>query len=360
MTHAEMILSAVNEFRKQGKTSFTREDIRASLGINSVEWSTSFSPIFQGMRTDQPGGAPAVGKRFRNVFRKVSRGVYVLTDFGKTLVSEINTKNADLRELALPADETTHILNDPNPNPPHEIHIPHHQRTRIYTEKVQLILQNAETYHQAYYRSETFGNPCLYFHLQALKTRQDPTSVKHLEYIYATLIAWGMNRPGKNGSKMVDFKTFHESIVQLESCILASQTFVCTNMDESKWEILEKVFKNIKIMKSRTSLVGNSKVMHHMFPNIIPPIDREYTLSFLHGNTNIQNDLDAEWQLMKGIIETFFIPIATDNSFNLMANNWMKKIDVYPWDTSVLKIIDNILIGAKKSITYEGEISWGE
>ena len=51
---------------------------------------------------------------------------------------------------------------------------------------------------------------------------------------------------------------------------------------------------------------------------------------------------------MKGIIEAFFIPVSSDDNFKLMANDWMKKVDVYPWDTSVLKIIDNILIGAKK------------
>jgi len=88
MTHAQKIFSAVNEFQRQGKSSFTREDIRDSLGINSEEWAASYSPVFQGMRVDQPGGAPAVGEQFRNVFKRIKRGVYILTEHGRALIEE--------------------------------------------------------------------------------------------------------------------------------------------------------------------------------------------------------------------------------------------------------------------------------
>ncbi len=348
MTHAEMIFSAVNEFRKQGKTSFTRDEIRASLGINSEDWLASYSPVFQGMRVDQPGGAPAVGERFRNVFRRVRRGVYVLTEHGTALVEERFDQHTTLIRFALPVNEADVILDSPNFNPPQATHLPHPQLTQPYSEKVQLILRNAEIFHQAYYRSEIFGKPCLYFHRKSLETRQDPSSMKHLEYVYATLIAWGMNRPGRAGSKMSDFETFFQSIKPLNDCILEAQTFDCCYMDEDKWEMIERIFKGIQVMDSQTSLVGNSKVMHHLLPNVIPPIDRKYTLSFLHGNTNIRNDLDYEWQLMKKIITFFFIPVASDKNFHLLAIDWINRTNEFPWDTSELKIIDNIVISALK------------
>lgn len=350
MTHAEAILSAVNEIRKQGISSFTREDIRATIGINSEEWSASYSPVFQGMRADQPGGAPSLAECFRNVFKRIRRGVYILTEHGAALVEGMFGQHTPLIQFALPVNEKNVILDRPNFNPSHATHLPHPQFTQPYSEKVQLILRNAETYHQAYYRSEIFGNPCLYFHVQALKTHQDPTSAKHLEYIYATLIAWGMNRPGRGGSKMRDFDTFVKSVKPLNDCILKAQTFDCCDMDEDKWEIVGRIFKEIQVMDSRTSLVGNSKVMHHMLPNIIPPIDRKYTLSFLHGNTNIRNDLDFEWQLMKKIITLFFIPIASDKYFRLLAIDWINRKNEFPWDTSELKIIDNIVIGAMREL----------
>jgi len=101
-------------------------------------------------------------------------------------------------------------------------------------------------------------------------------------------------------------------------------------------------------MASGTSIVGNSKVMHHMMPNIVPPIDREYTLRYLRGNTNIRNDLDHERQIMKEIISDFFIPVACDRAFSDMASKWMTTQDEYPWDTTVLKVVDNLVIGSKK------------
>jgi hypothetical protein len=85
-----------------------------------------------------------------------------------------------------------------------------------------------------------------------------------------------------------------------------------------------------------------------MLPNVIPPIDREYTLSLLRGNTTIRNDLEAEWLLMKEIISEFFIPVASDAAFHSKAVQWMERSVDFPWDTSVLKVVDNLVIGAKK------------
>jgi hypothetical protein len=112
---------------------------------------------------------------------------------------------------------------------------------------------------------------------------------------------------------------------------------------------LEKIFKGIDVMASRTKLVGNSKVMAHLMPNIVPPVDREYTLYYLKGNKNIKNDLDNEWDLLKTSIKDFFIPIASNPCFKQLACSWMSNPGEYPWDTSIFKIIDNLIIGAVKS-----------
>ncbi|HOK05520.1 MAG TPA: hypothetical protein P5270_04505 [Victivallales bacterium] len=48
---------------------------------------------------------------------------------------------------------------------------------------------------------------------------------------------------------------------------------------------------------------------------------------------------------MKEIIEKFFIPIAKKKCFIDKVNNWMANKSMYPWDTSIFKIIDNLIIG---------------
>ena len=217
-----------------------------------------------------------------------------------------------------------------------------------YYDKVSEILSNAEKYHGAYYKAETFRGPSLYFHERALATRYDPTSLTHLEYVYATLASWGMHRMGRGGSKMRSFEALSQSVQALNGRILEAQTFDFNEMTEIKWAILKEIFCRVKVMASGTSLVGNSKVMHHMLPNIIPPIDREYTLRILRGNTTIRNDLEGEWILMREIISQFFIPVASDTIFYSKAEQWIKTKEDYPWDTSVFKVVDNLVIGSRK------------
>ncbi len=89
MTIPEKIMQAVSILVfQEGKTQFTREEIRQKIGVEREEWDTSYSPTFQGMRADQPGSAPAVGAKFKGVFRQVAHGTHTLTDDGKRLLSE--------------------------------------------------------------------------------------------------------------------------------------------------------------------------------------------------------------------------------------------------------------------------------
>ncbi|MCH8871325.1 hypothetical protein IH824_00875 [candidate division KSB1 bacterium] len=69
MTHSETIMQAVATVVKgEGRNIFTREEIREKIGVSRDEWMSSYTAIFQGMRLDQPGGAPNVGAEFKNVF----------------------------------------------------------------------------------------------------------------------------------------------------------------------------------------------------------------------------------------------------------------------------------------------------
>jgi hypothetical protein len=153
---------------------------------------------------------------------------------------------------------------------------------------------------------------------------------------------------GPRGSKMQSFETFCQSIEPLQDQIAQAQQFDSGQMTQQQWSVLRSIFQSIRIMATGTSLVGNSKVMHHMMPNIVPPIDREYTLRYLRGNINISNNLDSEWEIMKEIISDFFAPAASDQGLIQRARRWIASPDEYPWDTSIFKVIDNLIIGARK------------
>lgn len=87
MTHAEQIMTAVAHFTEtQGCVEFSRDDVRRKIGVDTDTWLNGYTAIFQGMRIDQPGKAPAVGERFSGVICCVRHGYYVLTPKGKQLV----------------------------------------------------------------------------------------------------------------------------------------------------------------------------------------------------------------------------------------------------------------------------------
>ena len=143
-----------------------------------------------------------------------------------------------------------------------------------FEQQIADILANAETYHRAYYQAERFGGPSLHFHRRSLATRSPEVTEQHLEYVYATLASWGMHRMGKGGSKMQDFGTFCHSVAPFRGRIALAQKFNLSAMTNHDWDTIKEVFCGIRIMATETRLVGNSKVMHHMMPNVVPPIDR--------------------------------------------------------------------------------------
>lgn len=218
-----------------------------------------------------------------------------------------------------------------------------------YQDKINDIVENSEAYHSKYYEFEIFSGPSLHFQQRTLASRESANPDTFFEFIYATLASWGMHRMGPKGSKMQDFHTFKGSLYELKEEISQARRIDYRNMTDDDWAVLEKIFKCTNVMASETLLVGNSKVMAHLIPNVIPPIDREHTLKYLTGSKNIRNGPDNEWHLMRKVVENFFIPVASNQDFVSLAESWTSNQNIYPWDTSVFKVIDNLVIGAVKA-----------
>jgi len=168
------------------------------------------------------------------------------------------------------------------------------------------------------------------------------------ELIYAALTSWGMHRMGPGGSKMRSFEEFKDSVTFVRNDIENLREVSPRGLTSSNWSALERVFKEIRVMASGTTIVGNSKVMAHLLPNLVAPIDREYTLKYLFGHGMFPNDLNREWNLMRKIHEEFYFPIADAHDFQEEARRWMNPRSGYSWDTSILKTIDNVVIGARR------------
>jgi hypothetical protein len=153
---------------------------------------------------------------------------------------------------------------------------------------------------------------------------------------------------GSGGSKMREFDEFARSINCVWQTVLKLQTKDPLRLVQEDWKDLKRVFLDLKAMASATSLVGNSKVMAHALPNLVAPVDREYTLNLLFGNKQIQNGKEREWKTLRTILEQFYYPISISVEFAAKAKGWMDKSTTFKWDTSPLKVVDNLIIGLQK------------
>lgn len=216
----------------------------------------------------------------------------------------------------------------------------------MFDEQKALIAESLDAAHMAYYEKDTFGGPSLYFHVQSLDAAREQQFDRFAECSYAMLAAWGMHRMGPRGSKMCEFEDFKSSLQKIWRLSMQLQGKIPGKLTEDDWECLKRMFYGMGCMASETLLVGNSKVLAHLVPNLVPPIDREYTLMFLFGNKQIKNDRDGEWTKMRQILREFFYPVAEGAVFRAKAEEWLAQRDRYKWDTSVLKIVDNLVIGA--------------
>lgn len=204
-----------------------------------------------------------------------------------------------------------------------------------------------EKYVDAYYdRHLDFPRSSQFFHSKVIEMIRTEKLAKLLvnelffERVYATLSTWGMDRMG-GGARLVDFSKFKDNIERNTDLILALDGFNLWKLDKTtKSEIsdkLSKLFSSIRVMETSINLVGTSKTLHHMLPDLIPPIDREYTLKFVYNVKDVSTANET-----KKFLEIFDIFHTICTRLNL--TNEDLKIE-RKWDTSVPKLIDNAIIG---------------
>jgi hypothetical protein len=161
---------------------------------------------------------------------------------------------------------------------------------------------------RAFETSEAFPGPSLYFHLRAIERRREHQSVRSLlddqlflEYTYAVLPAWGMHRMGRQAAKVAGFEGIVAALRQaapaLEelwpSRITTTGPETAGRVAATAWDVIA----SLGVSTSRTQIVAGSKFLHHLLPDLIPPIDRQYTFSFFTGRMMVASDRAAfiEW-----------------------------------------------------------------
>jgi hypothetical protein len=160
--------------------------------------------------------------------------------------------------------------------------------------------------------------------------------------LYSTLEAWDMN---KRGAKLNDFEIVRESIRQHESYLIDLYKNKLDSIhsleDKHAQKIigdLEFVFCHLEIMKSKRRIVGVSKAMHFLLPDLVMPIDSTYTMPYFYGSNRYSDKAEKEF---RNYLDIFTRTHRITNNLKL-TNSDVKGGE---WNTSIPKLIDNAIIG---------------
>jgi hypothetical protein len=186
------------------------------------------------------------------------------------------------------------------------------------TNVVKFLANQQRYFSGSYDQFRAFGGPCVYFHNECLAAgNEEFLSQRHIEMLYATLTAWGMHRMGdseKAKTKLKEWVRFRSSIESQLEALKPFRRHRLLEMSESEYSaaILEirPHYNALDLSVSDATIVVNSKALHHLFPEFIPPIDRQYTIRFF-------TQPPEKWLDSNGKFKTIQLPKALDNQFQL-------------------------------------------
>ena len=199
---------------------------------------------------------------------------------------------------------------------------------------------------------EVFTGPSLYFHQKAIEaTKNEFLEQRHLEMIYAVLPAWGMHKTGDHTTKVIPYNGFEEQIKRIstaEEFQELKHESILSIHNNSIGKVVDLVFE-LHISVSESQMVSSSKALHHILPNLIPPIDRKFSAGFM-GVTNWPTyyyckDEDKKKQkkieFEKRLAERFITKMKT---FIEKHREKMEKYLNHCFNTSLPKIFDNLIV----------------
>ena len=152
--------------------------------------------------------------------------------------------------------------------------------------RVTTLVRNFAHYVEAFDQLPVFSDAQLKAHLETLRQRgsfpdvqASVTNRRFTRQLYLTLCAWGMN---KRGSKAVSPAEFEQSLLASSNKFadLGNQTLETLSEPTATGDLLWQLIDGLRIVENNNRLVFGTKCLHHLLPNLVPPMDREYTQTF--------------------------------------------------------------------------------
>lgn len=150
--------------------------------------------------------------------------------------------------------------------------------------------------------------------------------------LVGTLRAWGI---GVRASKLVPFPEFVGELRRWRGPLTRLEHIQISTADDSVGDQLWNLIEGLAIVENRARVVALSKTLHHLLPDLIPPIDREYTGRFF--GWHIPEFQTAQREIFETAWDAFR---SVARQVDLDAH-----VGTAEWNTSPTKVIDNAIIG---------------
>ena len=188
---------------------------------------------------------------------------------------------------------------------------------------------------------KVFTGPSLYFHQEAIKEiSKNFLGKRHREMIYAVLTSWGMHRMGNNKVKLKSFGNFEREIDKVADGLkMLKRESISSICDVEK--IVELIF-DIHVSESNSYIVSSTKMLHHILPELVAPIDRAYSIRFMKQKSEVFDTSTIQLSSQKHEKELAGEFLTEMKSFIKKFGNKMKRDNCF--NTSLPKIFDNLIV----------------
>lgn len=160
--------------------------------------------------------------------------------------------------------------------------------------------------------------------------------------IRRTLVKWNMDQ---RAAKLSPLEELEKTIQQNRHALLKLYKHKLHELTEKTADeiipTLELAFTGLKVMKSKRRIVGVSKTLHFLLPDLVMPIDSSYTMPAFFGHNKFSTDPEKE---TKDFIHIFKNTLKIVKQLNLAPAD----VSGDGWNTSIPKLIDNAIIGVFK------------
>jgi hypothetical protein len=194
----------------------------------------------------------------------------------------------------------------------------------------------------AYDRSVPFTRSGQYeFHRRTIDRRLVLGSVaaaihdeQFTELLHETLKRWGM---GRRASKLDPLYEFRLALASHETQLLELEPLTIESLagnEPSTAAAIDSLVSSLGVVYNRARIVAGTKTLHHLLPDLVPPMDRAWTGAFF--GWSVIDPQNKQTLILEEAFGAFVEVAGVTHPSRLVGAGWR---------TSSTKVLDNALIG---------------